>query len=698
MESNNKGLKFKPVNKRISFVTVVFSALLLFIMYKLFLIQIIDSPKYRLAARKQYESKITLKPSRGIIFDRKMNALVSNTTMYSCAADPNMIDNKDSVATVLSDIFNKDKNYYLDKLNSRGTSFVWLERRADSKYENILKDLNISGVIRLNEPNRVFNYEGVASQIIGFTSIDNEGLSGIELYLNDEISGKPGFVIMQKDGLGRKRPAVEYPRSEPVDGNNVVLTIDLDIQKIVEEELLRAVEVNNAEGGKIVVMNVRTGEILAMHSVALDGSSPDKIGVITDLYEPGSTFKIVTAAASIQEKIMNKEQVIYTYGGEYLKSSNSRGKRLSFRQIIEQSDNDGIKKIAHRLGKERFYKYARDFGYGIYTGIDLPGENKGRLKKPVEFSPVSIDFMSIGYEIMVTALQMTNAFACIANNGTLMKPFVIKKILSPDGRIIKHNKPVEIRKVVSPETARILTDLLVGVVERGTGKDAALENFRVAGKTGTSQKLVQGSYSKSKYTSSFIGYFPAESPQIVISVIIDSPGAGEYYGGKVSAPVFRRVAERIINLAEFHEYPEPESVTEAVYASDNHINTDYITEYINLINSDLEDAVNILEEKNIRYEISGEKENSYVSGQKVIKGSDGKTRIILLTEKIKNHHGSVKLPDLKGMSIRKCIKILSSMDIKFEITGSGKVTEQFPSAGAEVTQNQTVLIKCSNHK
>ncbi len=687
------------VDRRITIFMAVFALLFIVILYKLFTIQVVESGKYRLAAKKQYESKILLKPSRGIVFDRKMNALVSNINMYSFAADPNMVDNKDSVAQIFSGIFGKDKSYYLDKLNTRNTSFIWLERRIDPKYEPQVKDLNLTGVIKLNEPNRVFNYDKLSSRIVGLTNIDNTGLSGIELELNDMLSGREGYVVMQKDGLGRKRPAVEFPRQEPIDGNNVILTIDMNIQKIVEEELEAGVDANSSLGGKVIVMNVKTGEILAMNSISLDGSSQDRITEITDLYEPGSTFKIVTAAASLEESLLGKYDVINTYGGEYMNIKDAhKFSSLTFQQVIEQSSNVGTIQIANRLGRERFYKYARDFGFGITAGLDLPGEMKGRLKKPVEFSPVSLNYMAIGYEVLVTSLQMANAYACVANGGMMMKPFVIKKILAPDGTLIKEYQPTEIRNVISKNTAKILTELFVGVVERGTGKDAMIENIKIAGKTGTSQKMVEGKYSKSKYTSSFIGYFPAENPQMVVAVIIDAPGAGEYYGGKVSAPIFRKIAERIINLTGLHEYSQPENSANFVMTSAT-LNTDDKGS-LNLVNFDISDAIKFLDENQIPYEVSGSRKNAVVISQEQVSGDKGEKILKLVTSQSLNHvstkDNTAKMPDLRGLSLRKCLKVLSGLGVDYKLSGSGKVFSQSPDAGTLLGKNQTIVINCES--
>lgn len=496
--------------------------------------------------------------------------------------------------------------------------------------------------------------------------------------------------------MAEKRPAVEYPRQEPVDGNNVILTIDMNIQKITEEELAAGVDANNSTGGKVIVMNVKTGEILAMNSIDNESGSQDKIAEITDLYEPGSTFKIVTAAAALEESLLSKFDVINTYGGEYMNIKDShKFTSLTFQQVIEQSSNVGTINIAGRLGKERYYKYARDFGFGITTGLDLPGEMKGRLKRPVEFSPVTLNYMSIGYEVLVTALQMANAYACVANGGMMMKPFIIKKILAPDGTLLKEFKPVEIRNVISKQTSKILTELFVGVVERGTGIDARIENIKIAGKTGTSQKMVEGKYSKSKYTSSFIGYFPAENPQIVIAVIIDAPGAGEYYGGKVSAPIFKRIAERIINLTGLHEYSTPEYNAEVVQV--NNIPDEFSS--LNLVNFEVSDAIKILNENEIPFEVEGKRKNAVVVSQSSVTGEDGVKKVKLITsgsESVNNDlkESSLKMPDLKGMSVRKCIKVISAMGLNYKMNGNGKVVTQIPEPGTTITGNQQIIINC----
>jgi len=695
-----------------SILALLFPVLLLVVYARLFSIQILNSDTYRLAAKKQYESKITLKPLRGAILDRKLNPLVTSVDCFSFAADPNMVDDKDSVANLFASVFGKQPSYYLDKLNLTNNSFVWLERRADERSSK-LDGINLSGVIKINESRRVNNYQPLAAKLIGLTDVDNVGISGIEMQYDDTLTGKDGFVIMQKDGLGRKRPAAEYPRTEPVNGNNIVLTIDLDIQKIVEEELEKAVYANNADGGKCVVMAVKTGEILGIYSTVspanVSSHGSDKLSVVTDPFEPGSTFKVVTAAAALEEKIQDRNDIIQIHGGELkfhnLKITDAhKFNSLTFQQVVEQSSNVGMIQVASKLGERKFYKYARDFGFGSLTGIDFPGESKGVLKKPIDFSPVTLKFMAIGYEILVTAIQMTNAFASIANGGIMMKPFLVKKIMAPGGTVVREYNPVVVREVISKSTAAVLTDLLYGVVERGTGVEAKINDIKVAGKTGTSQKFVEGKYSKNSYTSSFIGYFPADDPAIVISVIIDAPKTGAYYGGRVAAPVFRNIAWRILNLNgfEFNNYFHPESPN--AYIESQEVRPDVVD--LNLAGLELSDAVRILTEKRIKFEVSFPQgyspasiDDFVVVGQEVLPGNV--LKLLTSSPGIERNGKTApmsELPDITGLSLRKAINVISGYGLEFSVSGWGKVLRQTPPPGTVPGQNTQISLFCEGGK
>lgn len=394
---------------------------------------------------------------------------------------------------------------------------------------------------------------------------------------------------------------------------------------------------------------------------------------------------------------------------------------MSFQQAIEQSSNVAFSKIALKLGSERFYKYARDFGIGIYNGIELPGENKGILKRPIDFSGVSLPYMSIGYEVLINAMQLTNAYSTIANNGTMMKSFIIKKEFGKDGKTIFESKPVMIRQVVSEKTAKTLTSLFTGVVDRGTGTDAKITGVNIAGKTGTAQRIINGEYSSNSHNSSFVGYFPAEDPQIIITVILNDPKSGEYYGGKVAAPIFQKIANRIINFSgtsnitskDYVNVNYSKDVNDTKEIESGYGNKDIAEKKIlipNLINLRLEDAKDVLAENNLSYEIventSGEKsagtakiiESQYPMPNERVGMNDNIKIKLVVKENIVSDDRLLIIPDVKDLSLRKAINVLLSAGFDVDINGSGKIQEQSPAPGTKQLPRSKVILYCKNQQ
>jgi cell division protein FtsI/penicillin-binding protein 2 len=702
---------------KVGFISFVFLLIFTIILVKLINVQIINSAKYKIAARKQYEEKIKISPSRGFIYDRNMNVLVSNSLQYSFAVDPTMVTKPDSIANMFARIFKKDRNEYLTKLTNKSTSFVYLERKADVANIEGLDSADFEGLIVLKEPKRVYNYGRLAAQVLGYTNVEGTGLGGVEQSMESELAGKDGFVIMQRDGKGQYKPNMDIPKKEPVNGNNIVLTIDINIQKFAEEELERGVKETSSTGGKVIVTNVKTGEILGMSSYPSFDPNSIKIAdtagftnkTVCDVYEPGSTFKLVTAAASLEEKIMDKMSLINTEGGTYTLSSGNVIKdehgagSMTFQQALEQSSNVGFAKIAGRLGPEKFYKYARDFGFGISTGIELPGENRGLLKRPIDFSPVSLSYMAMGYEVLINALQLANAYSSIANNGVLLKPYIIKKETALDGKTIFENSPIEIRQIISQNTAKTLAALMVGVVETGTATDAKIEGVKIAGKTGTAQRLVNGQYSSGSHTGSFIGFFPADDPQFLITVILDDPKGGQFYGGKIAAPVFKRIAEKIIGFSGNLNLTEPtfQSNTKGTDVTNASNNSILIP---NMINLRLEDAKDILRDLKLNCDVVYP-ENSKVNNFLVIESQfpDANTKVDINSKTVvklvvKNKEVELKsvlqVPDVKGFSLRKAINILSASGFDIDINGSGEVIDQMPKSGSSQLPNSKITLFC----
>ena len=718
MESFKKFLNYcSSFRAKVGFISFVFLLIFTIILFKLINVQIINSAKYKIAARKQYEEKIKISPSRGLVYDRNMNVLISNSLQYSFAVDPTMVTKPDSIANMFARIFKKDRNEYLAKLTNKSTSFVYLERKADVANIQGLDSADFEGLIVLKEPKRVYNYGRLAAQVLGYTNVEGTGLSGVEQSMESELAGKDGFVIMQRDGKGQYKPNMDTPKKEPVNGNNIVLTLDINIQKFAEEELERGVKETNSHGGKVIVTNVKTGEILGMSSYpSFDPNSiqiADTAGftnkVVCDVYEPGSTFKIVTAAASLEEKIVDKMSLINTEGGSYTLSSGGKitdehgSSSMTFQKALEQSSNIGFAKIAGQLGPEKFYKYARDFGFGISTGIELPGENRGLLKRPIDFSTVSLSYMAMGYEVLINALQLSSAYSAIANNGVLLKPYIIKKETALDGKTIFENNPVEIRQIISQNTAKTLSTLMVGVVETGTATDAKIDGVKIAGKTGTAQRIVNGEYSSGSHTGSFVGFFPADNPQFLITVILDDPKGGQFYGGKVAAPVFKRIAEKIIGFSGNLNLTEPKFDNKATDMNVTNVSNNF-TLIPNLVNLKLEDAKDILRDLKLNCEVvypENSKSNIFLVVETQLPDANSKVDINAKTTVklvVKNKEVELKsvlqVPDVKGYSLRKAINVLSASGFDIDINGSGEVIDQMPKSGSTQLPNSKITLVC----
>ena len=424
---------------------------------------------------------------------------------------------------------------------------------------------SLDGIIAINEPRRLYHLEEIGGQLVGAINIEQKGIAGIEYRYDEMLRGQNGKLIMERDALGNQRPSVDFPKINPIDGNSVYLTIDQEYQTIAFDEIRRGVEKMKADAGHVVLLNPKSGAVLAMvnypslfPSRAVSSQNEQyKIYAIADMFEPGSVFKIVTAAAAIEKKSIQSTQKFFAENGEWkiklssdkirtIKDSHPHGE-LTFQEAMETSSNIVMAKLSNIIGADDFYLTARNFGFGMSTGIDLPGESGGELKKPFQWSSTTLNTMSFGYEVGATPLQITLAYLVIANDGILMKPYLIEKIVDSNGEVIEENSPEKIRRVISEKTSRILKNMFVGVVERGTGSEAKIIGVSIAGKTGTSKKFVDGKYQDGIYNASFVGFYPADEPEIVCLVIIENPRVGSYYGGQASAPIFRAIAERIVN-------------------------------------------------------------------------------------------------------------------------------------------------------
>ncbi len=675
-------------------------------------VQIIETSRYQQIARQQYEEKVVLPAARGYIHDRNGNVLVSNRMCVSFAADPKVLANGvHSVALEFSRVFGKPPKVYLEKLRN-AKRFAWLERQVSPVLARQVHAKTMSGIFELSEPRRLYHYEEIAGSLIGFTDIDNSGLSGIELQCGEYLRGIDGYMIMQRDGLGRARPAADYLRVEPVNGNHVFLTIDLVYQSVAEDKLKKGIEQSNAVGGLVVMVNPKTGEVLAV--AQQPGVDPNvsaervpqsgKLRAVTDMFEPGSVFKVVTAAAALENNLAWPTQKFSTDHGEY-KVQLPHGElrlikdvhgydALTFQEAMELSSNIVMAKVSDLIGSERLYQKARDFGFGIETEIEYPGEARGELKRPVEWSGTTLNSIAYGYEVAVTPMQIVAAYAAVANEGILMKPTLVRKIVSESGKILHEQPPQPVRRVVSSQTAATLGRFFEGVVQRGTATSVQIEGIRIAGKTGTSRKYVEGRYETGSHTASFIGYFPVENPEVVCLVMLDNPRNGGSTGGTTAAPIFREIAEHIITTGQISTTRWSLADGRIPKPSIPRLSSQAVT-IPDVCNLQLAVAKKLLEGQGLVAEVFG----SGLVGRQIpqpgtIVGLGSVVKLLSNAPTASPASGRLPVPNLQGLSVRRALGRLAIDGLEARIQGSGIVVRQRPTAGDNVDPGSAVTLFC----
>ncbi len=543
----------------------VFFALILFLfifIVKLILIQVFQSEHLSALADKQHKHTIEIEPIRGSIYDRNLRPLAFNIPVYSLWANPKSMtkEDKQKAVQVLSPLLHLEPSFLRRRLNKK-KYFVWLQRKLNKKTVDSIKAEKVHGLGFRKESKRYYPNGKLAAHIIGFAGTDNKGLEGLELFYNYELEGKKGYRQILRDARQRDL-MLEGSLLPPRNGFNLVLTIDETIQYLAEKALEESFKKYKAKSASIIVMNPRTGEILALAnrptydlSTASSSQFNERTNrAISFFYEPGSVFKIVTASAALEEEQFVESDIIYCEKGKYrvgnhiLHDHRPHGK-LTFQEVFEVSSNIGVTKIAQKLGPDIIYKYGRRFRFGMLTGINLKGEVKGVFKHPSRWSKTSIGAIPIGHEVTVTPIQLITALSAIANDGIYMKPYIVKYIKDHANQVIKSFQPQVVDRVISRDTARRVAKILTGVVERGTAPKAKIEGVQVAGKTGTAQKVIDGKYSHSKFYASFMGFAPVDNPRLAIIVVFDEP-TPSHYGGTVAAPVFQKVMADALKYLE----------------------------------------------------------------------------------------------------------------------------------------------------
>ena len=527
---------------------------------RLFYLQVLQAEVGAHQAQQQHQKTVVLQPDRGVIVDRQGHPLALNMEMASLFARPSLMPNPQRAARSLAPVLQMPVAQLHD-LFTRKQPFVWVKRHVPEQVVKKLERMKMEGMGLIREPHRFYPKGELVSHIVGFAGIDSQGLEGVELQYESYLKGERNLVRYQRDALGRK---ISSPQNQEVaalpTGYHLTLTVDEVLQFIAEEELAQALKRSGAKSGSIVMMDPLTGGILAWAlQPSFDPNHLDQFSAqdwrnraVTDPYEPGSTLKIVVAAAALEEQVMAPDTLIYGGDGQMAVAGTivhdpAKTSWMTFSEAVAQSSNVGAIKVAMELGPDRIFEYLKAFGFGEKTEIDLPGESSGILREPHKWSGRSLSSIAMGQEIAVTPIQMVVAMSAVANGGWLMTPFVVSSVLDSQGQVILTRDPQPKRRPISTETAVSLTRILEIAVERGTGKRAKLAEYRAAGKTGTAQKIdpETGSYSSSKVIASFVGFAPVEQPRFTMLVVIDEPKIGNW-GGEIAAPVFRKVAERVL--------------------------------------------------------------------------------------------------------------------------------------------------------
>ena len=676
------------------------------VVLRLALIQLVHAPGLVEYAERQHIVRVNLAADRGIIYDRNMVPLTDNLKVQSVCAYPREIDSPKSVARALSRTLGGSYDEYVSRL-SRDKSFVWIRRQLSPSKAAALRELDLPGIGFLPESKRVHLLGDTACHVVGMTDIDGVGLSGIEKEMDELLTGAEATVYHCLDSAQRRTPTPACTKIVPRDGMSVVLTIDSRLQSIVEVELERGVREHKAAHGVAIVQDPWTGEILAMANYpTFDPDRPElysmecrKNRAVTDQFEPGSTFKLITAAAALSTGSADLSSVYYAnrgskdYGLFTIHDVKEMG-WLDFEHAFAKSSNVCFAEVANSVGDVPLYSFARDFGFGCLTGVSLPGEVRGMLREPHDWSSRSLPTVGIGQEIAVTPLQMVGAYSAIANGGYLMEPKVISAILGEDGNVVEEARWSVVRQVVEPPVAATLKALLTSATEFGTGKNARIAELRVSGKTGTAQKAAEGTrrYDPSLWLSSFVGMAPAEDPQLVCLVMIDEP-EGRGLGGEVAAPVFARIMERIVRgpgheylLHGRSEYVQAERAPGRLDVTANRAGRGRGATRSGGRGWDAVPASMVG-----RPSENGAADAPAVGGYDALNRIGNGGLVIAPSSEVTE----VEVPDLRGMSVRRARQTAASLGLTLTFRGNGRVSEQSPRPGRTVGAGETIDVRCN---
>ena len=626
---------FLNFKNRIRFLSSMLLIVGVLFIFRLFDLQIVNATDKLQGFRQEY-----VEGKRGNIFDVDGGALTQNLTFYEIGIHPEYLNDKKTLLKDISDCTGKDIDYYETKLLNTNKSYIVLEKKTNKNCQNLTR--KYPEILKIEKDyKRYYPQQELFGQIVGFTDTDDRGIEGLEYQYDKHLKGKSTSRAFKINNRGKRISDPTLNSEDPEDGSDIYLTLNKEYQAILREELINQMEKTEAIGAMGIIIDPEDGRILSMVSVPDFNpnfqrefeASYKKNRIVSDLIEPGSTFKIVTIGAALEDGIELLEEYNvegpYDFHGIKMVEDYEPNTILTMEEILIYSSNIGTIKIAEELGRDRIYNKAKELGFGSKTGLSLYGEPNGTLKNTKKWTLSSMHSVPIGYEVSVTPVHVAMAYASIANGGFLLKPYLVDKVIKNDKTTLNNKKRVK-KRVLSQSNAETLKNILFKTINIGSGKKAYLEGWDVAGKTGTSQKSISGGYSESKHLSSFVGFFPKDNPQLLALIIIDEPSTSgnQHFGGVSAAPVFKSVMNRIINI-------------------DSSIKVDKKRETKN-INGKLKRSNQVLIQKNIEL---------------------------------------VVVPDLKDKNVREAIQILKLRGIKPQITGSGRIVFQSLEPGTKVPKN-----------
>lgn len=675
---------------------------------QLFRINILDGNELQELWNEQAIDYISIPAKRGNIYDDSGSLLATNSVAYTLAIDPKVPGFTQERIQQMTDTLGKYSNYSsayflrkIDRAPSR-SRYVVLTKDLNAQAYEALQQLNYRGIILQEDYERRYSFGSLGAHVLGFVNHKMSGMRGLEKRYNEQLNGEDGLQQVRRKRDGSIYAYVGAPRKQPEQGHSLYSTLDSHIQAIVEEELEAGVARTESHYGTAIVLDPNTGAVKAMANYpTYNPNNPSTLNksnrrnfAIADMIEPGSTFKLVTAIAATEQGKVDFDEEITTpesgklkIHGQWMRDHDPLG-TLTFPEVIAKSSNVGTSKIAMRLSPDTFYQYARNLGFGTPTNLDLPNEKAGRLQKPYNWSKVTLPWMSIGYEVQITPIQLAQAYSALANGGKMMEPFIVKKIVDDQGQPIWEHEETVVRQVAKKETIQNLYPVFEEVVsDSGTASKSQVEGLSIAGKTGTAQKLVNGRY-VNKYRSSFVGFFPTNEPQYVVLVILDDPGMYPPYGGWTAGPIFQRISKRIAGLDN--------EIEKRIIKKEADQKDWFYAPKVEGMNTD--EAVALLKSQNIAYTFEGSGpwivDQKPAAGDSLTANEDIKLKLAKQTVDTTDLPENYSIiPDVRGMSMREAIQLISNRGFKSKIIGSGTVYKQYPRIGDQMKKGRTITIR-----